>query len=75
MIINWPRPQRGPDRPDPDPCEEPAWQKASKAKIAPSEDSCCRICNPIARLWGKKTVKNGPLRALCSRRFFCRAGS
>jgi hypothetical protein len=39
-----------------------------EAKIGPSEDSFCRICSPIARLWGKKTVfsksgeaKNGPL--------------
>ncbi len=42
---------------------------ASIAKIGPSEDSFCRICSPIARLWGKKTVKNGPLRPICSRRF------
>jgi uncharacterized protein (DUF1330 family) len=54
---------------------EPARQKASKAKVDPSEDSFCRICSPIARLWGKKAVKNGPLRAICSRRSFCRAGS
>ncbi len=37
--------------------------------MGPSEDSFCRICSPIARLWGKKTVKNGPLRPICSRRF------
>src|SRR3989338_2809046 len=40
-----------------------------EAKIGPSEDSFCRICSPIARLWGKKTVKNGPLWPICSRRF------
>jgi hypothetical protein len=28
----------------------------------------CRICSPIAQLWGKKPVKNGPLRSICSRR-------
>ncbi|MFY3383075.1 class I SAM-dependent methyltransferase [Paracidovorax sp. MALMAid1276] len=38
------------------------------AKVGPSEDSFCRICSPIARLWGKKSVKNGPLRPACSRR-------
>ena len=45
------------------------------AKSGPSEDSFCRICSPIAPLLGKKTVKNGPLRSLCSRRSFCRPDS
>ncbi len=38
-----------------------------EAKFGPSEDSFCRICRPIAPLWGKKTVKNRPLRSNCSR--------
>ena len=45
------------------------------AGIGPSEDSFCRICSLIARLWGKKTVKNGPLRPIFSRRFPSPAGS
>ena len=47
---------------------EPVGLGASIAKIDPSEDSFRRICSPIAQLWGKKTVKNGPLRSICSRR-------
>jgi hypothetical protein len=43
--------------------------------MGPGEDSFCRICSPIARLWGKKTVKNGPLRPICSRRFPSPTGS
>ena len=42
---------------------------ASIAKNGPSEHSFCRVCSSIARLWGKKTGINGPLRPLCSRRF------
>ena len=46
-----------------------------QAKIGPSEDSFCRICRPIAPLWVKKTVKNGPLRSICSRRLPSPTGS
>ena len=55
--------------------QEPVGLGASKAKIGHSEDSFCRICRPIAPLWVKKTVKNGPLRAICSRRFPSPTGS
>ena len=51
---------------------EPVGPGASTAKTGPSEDSFCRVCSPIARLWGKKTVKNGPLRPVCSRRLQAR---
>ncbi len=39
-----------------------------KARIGPGEGSSCRIGSPIAQLWGKKTVRNGPLRSIRSRR-------
>ena len=42
---------------------------APKAKIGPSQASSCRICRLIAPLWAKKTVRNEPLRPICSRRF------
>src|SRR3989442_10837921 len=59
------------------PCarKEPVGLGTSKAKIGPSEDSFCRVCRPIAQLWDKKTVKNGPLRPICSRRFPSPTGS
>jgi len=34
--------------------QEPARQKALKAKTAPSEASFCRLCSPIARLHGAR---------------------
>ena len=46
-----------------------------EAKSGSGEDSFCRVRRPIARLWVKKPVKNGPPQLLCSRRPFCRAGS
>ena len=49
-------------------CWEPVGLGASKARIGPSEDSSCRICSPIAQLWGKKTVRSEPLRSIRSRR-------
>ena len=54
---------------------------AGFTKIGPGEDSFCRVCSLIARLWGKKTVfsksgeANGPLRPICSRRFPSPTGS
>jgi hypothetical protein len=56
---------------------ERRWRKPKVSpKIGPGEDSFCRLCSPIAWLWGNKTVfsksgeaKNGPLRPICSRRF------
>ena len=48
--------------------QQPVGLMASIARIGPSEDSFCRICRPIAPLWVKKTVKNGPLRSIRSRR-------
>ena len=41
---------------------------ASIARIGPSEDGFYRVCRPIAPLWVKKTMKNGPLRSIRSRR-------
>ncbi len=49
--------------------QQPVGLGTSEAKIGPSEDSFCGIRRPIAQLWAKKTVKNGPLRPICSRRF------
>lgn len=40
-----------------------------KAKIGRSEDSFYPISKPIAPLWVRKRVKNGPLRSMCSQRF------
>ena len=51
-----------------DPAQEPVGLGASIARSGPSEDSFDRICRPIAQLWDKKPVKNGPLRPLRSRR-------
>ena len=51
------------------------WAWSVDRESVPSEDSFCRIGSPIARLWGKKTVKNGPLRPLCSRRIPSPTGS
>ena len=48
--------------------QEPVGLGASIARSGTSEDSFCRICRPIAQLWDKKPVKNGPLRPLRSRR-------
>ena len=47
--------------------QEPVGLMASIAKIDPSEHSLRRICRPIAPLWVKKPVQNGPLRSICSR--------
>jgi DNA transformation protein len=55
--------------------QKPVGLGASKEKIGLSEDSFCRIFRPTARLWVKKTVKNGPLRSICSRRFPSPTGS
>jgi hypothetical protein len=55
--------------------QEPVELRASKAEIGLSEDSFCRVCRPIAQLWDKKTVKNRPLRSICSRRFPSPTGS
>jgi hypothetical protein len=55
--------------------EEPVELGASKAKIGPSEDRFRRVCSPIAGLSGKKTVENGLLRPICSRRFPSPTGS
>jgi len=45
---------------------QPVGLDASKAKIGPVEDSFCHIRRAIARLSGKKAVKNEPLRPICS---------
>jgi|GEM_PF-2830645 Putative NADP-dependent oxidoreductases len=54
---------------------EPVGLWASIARMRPSEASFCRIRCPIVVLWGKKTVKNGPLRRIRSRRFQSPTGS
>jgi hypothetical protein len=53
---------------------QPVGLRASRAKIGPSEASFCGIRRLIAQLWAKKTVKNAPLRPICSRRFPSPAG-
>jgi hypothetical protein len=45
---------------------QPVGLWSSIAKNGPSEAGFCRICSRIAQLWGKKPVKNGPLRPFCS---------
>jgi len=54
---------------------EPVGLWASIARMRPSEVSFCRIRRSIVVLWGKKTVKNGPLRRIRSRRFQSPTGS
>ena len=54
---------------------EPVRTWSVEEELAPQQGRFCQFYQPHSPAVGQKTVKNGPLRPICSRRFQVRTGS